>query len=98
MFICVLGGIVMLKLPKLPEWFVDIFKNLDKKIFEFMKKGFTVSYFIGIISIILLIIYKNSYISYDLVDASIILFRMSIFFLVEFFACGIAVNRICKMG
>jgi len=88
----------MLKLPKLPKWFTDIFKNLDKKIFSFMKKGFAISYFIGIIAILLLAIYKSSYISYDLVDASIILFRTSIFFLVQFFVCGIAVNKICKMN
>ncbi|MCL2859971.1 MAG: hypothetical protein FWF46_05340 [Oscillospiraceae bacterium] len=87
----------MLKLPKLPKWFTDIFKDLDKKIFEFMKKGFALSYFIGIISVLLLVIYKNSYISYDFVNISIILFRMSIFFLVQFFVCGIAVNKICKM-
>ena len=75
----------------------DIFKDLDKKIFSFMKKGFIFSYFIGIAAIVLLVIYKNSYISYDLVEASMILFRTGMLFLVAFFVCGIAVNKLCKM-
>ena len=87
----------MLKLPKLPKWFIDIFKDLDTKIFSFMKKGFIFSYFIGITAILLLVIYKNSYISYNLVEASIILFQTGMFFLAQFFICGIAVNKICKM-
>jgi len=83
---------------RLPQWFIDIFKDLDKKILTFMQKGFIFSYFIGITAILLLVIYKNSYISYDLVEASIILFRTGIFFLMQFLICGIAINKICKMN
>ena len=76
----------------------NMFKNMDKKILIFMEKGITLSSLFCIIGILFLLVYKNSYITYDLVEGSIILFRTSLFFVVQFFICGIAMDKISKMN
>lgn len=83
------------------EKFITFFKGLkdiDKSISKVMNYGFVFSLIIGILAIATLVLYKVSYISYDLVDASIILFRTGILFTVQFLACGYAMNTVKKFS
>ena len=77
--------------------FFKSFKEIDKSIAKIMNRGNIFSLFICILSIIVLLIYKEFYISSDLLEASIILFKTSIFFSIQFFICGIAIDKIKKL-
>lgn len=83
------------------EKFTNFFKGLkdvDKSISKVMNYGFNFSLIVGILGIFTLILYKISYISYDLIDASIILFRTGLLFTVQFFACGYTIDTVRKFN
>ena len=78
--------------------FIKGLKNIDKSIFKVMNYGFIVSLFIEILGIITLLIYKFSYISYDLIEASILLFQTGLIFIVQILACGYTVDLVKKFN
>ena len=77
--------------------FFKSFKEIDKSISKIMNRGNIFSLFICILAVVVLAIYKEFYISSDLLEASIILFKTSIFFSIQFFMCGIAIDKIRKL-
>lgn len=83
------------------KYFDNFFKglrNIDKSICKVMEKGFIFSLIIGILSIFTLTLYRFSYISYDLIEASIILFRSGLLFTVQFFICGYTIDALKKFN
>ena len=68
--------------------------NMDDNILKIVLFGFKISIFICTISIISLLIYYKYYISHDLYEGSIILFRTGILYAIQFLICGIAINKI----
>ena len=81
------------------EKFYNTIKELntvDKSLSKIMNFGFIISFALGILGIITLLTYKISYISYDLIDASILLFQMGILFTVQTMSCGYTLNFIMK--
>lgn len=71
-------------------------KNLDIKIYKIMKKGLLFSFFISIISLIMLVTYQLFYTVPDLFYIGISLFETSLFFAIMFFICALAFDTIEK--
>lgn len=69
-------------------------KNLDKDILKIMFWGFKFSFFICILSSIVLLTYIVNPISYIILEAGTILFKTGLTFAVSFFICGFVVNNI----
>ena len=76
--------------------FVNSLKNIDKTISKVMNYGFIISIAFGILGIITLLLYKFSYISYDLIEASILLFKSGLLFTIQTFACGYTIDLVKK--
>ena len=76
--------------------FINTLINIDKPIYKIMKKGLNFSFVICVFSLLVLITYKNFYISSDLYDASLLLFKTGIFFATQFIMCAIVTNMILK--
>lgn len=72
-------------------------KDSDKKIIHIIKNGFTFSSFICLLAIILLLVHNYFFISFDLIEAAMILFQTSLFFAMQFLLCGFAFDKILKM-
>jgi len=70
------------------------FDNIDKKIRKIMNYGYSIAITFGIFGIISLLIYKLSYISYDLIEASLLFFKTGLLFTVQIFACGYTANKL----
>jgi len=87
----------MIKTDKFFKKFLHSIRNTDKRILHTIKIGFRFSSFLCLISIILLLLHSNFFISFDLVEASMILFKTSIFFAMQFLICGFAFDKILKM-
>jgi len=87
----------MIKTNKFFRDFFTSIKNTDKKILHIIKHGFRFSSFLCLISIGLLLLHNYFFISFDLIDASMILFKTSIFFAMQFLLCGFAFDKILKM-
>lgn len=87
----------MIKTNKFFKTFFDMIKNIDKKIVHIIEKGFLFSSFICLMGIILLLLHNYFFISFELLEASMILFQTSIFFAVQFLICGFAFDKILKM-
>ena len=76
--------------------FLNNFKNLDKLTKIIMKNGFKFCFFIGTISLIILVTYNLYSTIPILFDIGFILFRLSLIFGIEFIICGFAVDMIKK--
>lgn len=76
--------------------FINIFKNLDKLTYKIMKKGFKFCSVICCISIFLLLYYNFQFQSPFLYELGLSLFKLSLFFFIEFIICGIVVDGIKK--
>lgn len=74
---------------------VDKFGSMDEKIRKIMNYGFAFSFLVCVISMALLITYIfNS--SLDLYYIGLSVFRLSLFFAIEFIICAIAMDTIKK--
>lgn len=74
---------------------IDKFNSMEEKVKKIMHNGFIFSFIVCMISMVLLITYElNS--NLDLYYAGLSVFRLSLFFAVEFFICGIAIDTIKK--
>lgn len=71
--------------------------EIDNSLLKIIKIGFKISIVICSISIICLLIYCKYYISHDLYEGSIILFKTGLLYAIQFFICGIAINKIRQM-
>ena len=80
------------------DTFLKGLKNIDEKISKIMEKGFKFSLIVGILGILTLILYKYAYISYDLIEASIILFKTGLLFTIQFFVCGYTIDTVRKLN
>ena len=89
---------IMIKLNKFFKNLLDIMKNTNKKIVHIIQIGFLFSSFVCFIGIILLLLYKYFFISLDLIEAAMILFKTSILFAMQFLLCGFAFDKILKMS
>lgn len=78
--------------------FLKNLNDIDPSISKIMYYGFIISLLIGIASIATLLFYNYSYISYDLVEASVMLFQMGLLFTVQIFACGCTIDFIKKFN
>lgn len=87
----------MLKISKFFKNFFKDMKNADKKIVHTVQNGILFSSFICLAGIILLLIHNYFFISFDLIEAAMILFKTSIFFVMQFILCGFAFDKILKM-
>jgi hypothetical protein len=76
--------------------FINIFKNLDKLTYKIMKKGFKFCSVICYISTFLLLYYNLQFQSPFLYELGLSLFKLSLFFFIEFIICGIVVDGIKK--
>lgn len=74
--------------------FFKVFKIIDKNIFNVIIKGNKVSFFICILAVLILVIYNIFYISLNLIDASIILFKTGLMFALTFYVFGVITNKI----
>ena len=70
--------------------------TIDKKILNVMKLGFKCCLSLAFIACIILLTYHYNLKSPDLYYSGILLFKSSIFFLVDFIVCGFAVDTIRK--
>ncbi len=75
---------------------LESFKNLDKLAKKIMKNGLKFCFFLGIISLIILITYNISFTVPLLYTIGFILFKLSLTFGVEFIICGFAADKIKK--
>lgn len=74
---------------------IDKFNSLEEKIQVIMKHGFKFSFAVCILSILILLTYQ--FCNYpDLYYIGLSVFRLSLFFAVEFIICGIAIDTIKK--
>lgn len=71
----------------------DLF-NMDDSILKIVLFGFRISIIICSISIVTLLIYYKYYISHDLYEGSLILFKTGLLYAIQFLICGIAINKI----
>ena len=70
-------------------------KNLEKITYKIMKNGFKFCFFLCIISTLILSLYNSTY-SLNAYNIGISLFKLSIYFTVEFIICGFIVDSIKK--
>lgn len=75
------------------EFFKPV-KNINKKILHIINSGFVFSSFLILIGIVLLLLHRQFFISYELIEASMIIFKTSLFFAMQFLICGVAFNKI----
>lgn len=68
--------------------------NMDEPVLKIVRFGLKLSIIICTIAILSLLTYYKFYISHDLYEGSVILFRTGLLFAVQFFICGIAINKI----
>ena len=79
------------------NFFKELFKpikNINKKILHIINNGFIFSSFLILVGIVLLLLHKQFFISFELIEASMIIFKTSLFFAMQFLICGIAFNKI----
>ena len=72
------------------------FKNLDKKIILVLKNGLKFCFFLCLLSTLILVIYKMTFISPFLYYIGITMFRLSTIFGVQFVICAFVMDRISK--
>ncbi len=73
--------------------FFNMFNNMDGKIKKILKYGFRFSFLVSSFAIILLLF--DNVLNYpDLYYISFSIFKLGLFFLVEFIVCAIAVDTI----
>lgn len=71
----------------------NMFNNMDSKIKKILKYGFRFSFLVSVFAVVLLLF--DNVLNYpDLYYISILVFRLGLFFLVEFIVCAIAVDTI----
>lgn len=74
----------------------DIFKKLDKKIFQIMNYGLKFCFAICLIAILILFTYICDFASPFIYYLGINLFKLSLIFGIEFIVCGFVVDGIKK--
>ena len=72
---------------------LDTFKNLEKVTYKIMKSGFNFCFILCLISTLILCLYNTSY-SLDTYYIGIGLFKLSIYFMVEFIVCALVIDNI----
>lgn len=72
------------------------FKNLEDITYRIMKKGIDFSFIISLISGIILLIYELFFPSPAIYYIGLSLFKLSIYFIIEFIVCGFVVDNIKK--
>ena len=72
--------------------------NIDSKLLKIVKKGCFFSTFVLLVGIAVLLLHKFYYISYDLIQASVIIFQSGIVFALQFLVCGVAFNNILNIS
>ena len=77
---------------------LSMIKNMDKTVSKIVNKGLHFSFGICLIGLFVLIFYRASYISHQMLEAAIILFQTGLLFAIQFFACGIGVDTIKKLN
>ena len=75
---------------------IEYFKNLDMKIKNIMKYGFTFSFTFCFFSIIILYTYHKLNTNPILFTIGTILFKTSLMFFTDFIICGLAFDKIIK--
>lgn len=73
----------------------DKFNSFDDKIKKIMKYGFKFSFAVSILSILILLTYELSS-NPDLYYIGLSVFKLSLFFIVEFIICALAIDTIKK--
>ena len=74
---------------------INQFKSMEEKVKKIMNYGFLFSFFVCMISIGLLIAYDQNA-NLELYYIGLSLFRLSLFFAVEFIICAFAIDTIKK--
>lgn len=74
---------------------IDKFNSLEEKIKAIMKYGFKFSFAVCVLSILILLTY-HFYSNPDLYYIGLSVFKLSLFFVVEFIVCGLAIDTIKK--
>lgn len=70
--------------------------EIDKKILNVINHGFKCCIFLTFISCFILVTYHHSLKTPDLYYSGILLFKTSLFFMVDFIICGFAIDTIKK--
>lgn len=78
------------------QMIINKFKNMDVKIKNIMKYGFTFSLLFCLFSILILYTYHQLYTVPLIFTVGTILFKTSLMFFVDFLICGIAFDTIKK--
>lgn len=72
------------------------FRNLEIITYKIMKKGIKYCFILCIISCIVLLTYQNLLTSPNIYYIGLALFKLSIYFMVDFIVCGFVVDNIKK--
>lgn len=81
-----------------PQKIMNLFKNVNKKILEIMKKGLQFSFLICIIATIILCIYLLIYTDSFLYFLGLTTFKLGLIIGIEFIICGLSVDAITSYG
>ena len=76
--------------------YINSFKNLEKLTCTIMKKGFKFCFFISLISCIILFTYISFSLDPFIYYIGLSIFKLSLYFMVEFIICGFVVDNIKK--
>ena len=75
---------------------INSFKNLENITYKIMKNGIKYCFILCIISSIILFTYKTFLSNPNIYYIGLSLFKLSIYFIVEFIICGFVVDNIKK--
>ena len=75
---------------------INNFRNLETITYKIMKIGFKFCFSLSIISIIILLTYNNIFVTPNAYYIGLALFKLSIYFMVDFIVCGFVVDNIKK--
>lgn len=75
---------------------LDSFKNLEGITYKIMKKGIHFCFILCIFSVIVLFCYKHIISSPNIYYIGLALFKLSIYFMIDFIVCGFVVDNIKK--
>ena len=75
---------------------INMFKDLEKTTLSIMKNGIKFCFLISIISSFLLLTYTFIYTEPNIYYIGLSLFKLSLFFIIDFIICGFVVDNIKK--
>ncbi|MDO5555447.1 MAG: hypothetical protein Q4G09_01970 [Clostridia bacterium] len=75
---------------------IENIKSIEKNILKIMFLGFKFSFFVYILSAVVLLFYIINPVSHIIYESGLILFKTSLTFAVSFFICAFAIDKIKK--